>query len=256
MLQSDPYAQISLLSAVIVFTMGICLFTVAMPTEPQFRNYRLSRRLLGVAYIFLSGVHFAGIFIDSAIHVDTIVAPFQALMFTFALIALIDNRFVTRKRLAIQLAIIFALSALVLVNRYVLPRPIVWVAYLIHAIYAGLYIHYVWIFFREYRNYKRRADGFFSGDEYKRLRWIVRVFVMAAVIGIFGGVLKENNIYFLIFIVGYTVLYSYMAIRYINYVGLFYGMAPIVSETRYEDSVRKSKTTNALETPTRSTGRK
>lgn len=230
MLLSDPYFIISLLSAIVVLTMGVCLFTVSMPSGPQLHNYRLSRRLLGTAYIFLAGIHFAGVFINSDIHVSTIVASFQALMFTYALIVLINNRFVTRRRLLTQLSIIIALAAIVLADIFAFPEPIPLVEYAIHAIYASLYVHYVWIFFREYRNYMHRADNFYSGDEYKRLRWVIEVFIMAAVVGIFGGVLKQNNIYFLIFIVGYTVLYFYLAIRYVNYVGQFYRMAPVVAE--------------------------
>jgi AraC-like DNA-binding protein len=244
MQQFDPYFLTSLLSAVIVLAMGVCLFTVAMPRERGLYNYRLSRRLLGTAYIVLAGVHFAGIFIDFNIHLDTIVAPFQALMFTFALIVLINNRFVTRRRLLLQLSIVSALAAIILINRYALPEPLTSVFWVIDALYAGLYIYYVWIFFRQYRNYKRRADNFYSDDEYKRLRWVVEVFITAAAIGIFGGAIKQNNIYFLIFIGSYTLLYTWLAIRYINYVGQFCRMAPVVESAPDEERHKEAKNGN------------
>jgi AraC-like DNA-binding protein len=209
--------------------MGICLFAVSMPSDAALRNYRLSRRLLGAAYIFLAAFHFAGVFIDDDIHLSTVLAPLQALMFTFALIVLINNRFVTARRLVIQLVIISVMAALAIANSGLWSEPVAWLSYLMHAIYPCLYIYYVWIFCREYRRYKRRSDNFYAGNEHKRLQWIVRVFVMASVVGVFGGVLTENNVYFLIFIACYTVLYTYMAIRYINYVELFYRLAPVVA---------------------------
>ncbi|MDR2890352.1 MAG: helix-turn-helix domain-containing protein [Alistipes sp.] len=246
MQQFGPYFLTALLSAVVVLAMGICLFAVAMPSDPKLSGYRLSRRLLGVAYVFLAGIHLAGIFIDSGIHLSTIVAPFQALMFTFALIVLINNRFVTRRRLLVQLAILSALTTLVMVNDYALPAPLVWLSLLLKAIYPALFVYYVWIFFREYRNYKRRANNFYSDNEHKRLRWVVEVFVTAAVIGVFGGVLEENNIYFLIFIACYTLLYTYLAIRYINYVGQFHRMAPVVEIARNEERHKEVRGEAAL----------
>lgn len=240
-----PYILVSLLSAMIVLVMGVCLFTVSMPREPQLHNYRISRRLLGVAYVFLALIHFAGIFLDFNIHVDRIVAPFQALMFTFALIALINNSFVTRCCLLWQLVLISSIAVLSLVNRYALPQPLVPLAYAIQTGYFSIYGYYVWIFFREYRSYKRRADNFYSGDEHRRLQWVVEVFVMAAVVGIFAGVLTRNNIYFLMFICGYTILYTYLAIRYINYVGLFHRMAPVVTEAQAEVRTDEHENGNA-----------
>jgi AraC-like DNA-binding protein len=246
MLQIDFYFLTSLLSAVIVLAMGICLFAVSMPSDAALRNYRLSRRMLGVAYIFLAAFHFAGVFIDDDIHLSTVLAPLQALMFTFALIVLINNSFVTARRLVIQLVIISVMAALNFVCSRLLSEPPVWLSCLLYAIYPCLYIYYVWIFSREYRRYKRRSDNFYAGNEHKRLQWIVRVFIMASIVGVFGGVLTENNIYLLIFIAVYTVLYTYMAIRYINYVELFHNLAPVVAVPAEVAGAEKSERIDSL----------
>lgn len=57
---------------------------------------------------------------------------------------------------------------------------------MIHRMEFSTY-YYVYLFFKEYRNYKRRTDNFYAGNEYKRLQWVMQTFIMVAVVGILGG---------------------------------------------------------------------
>ena len=236
MTQFCPYTLTTLLSSAIIFITGVGLSTVRVPKEPGLRNYRISRRFLAAAYMILAAIGFAGVFWNSQIHLDTVIAPLQALLFTFALITLINRTFVTFRRLLFQFLLIGFIIAASPVNSFVLKEPLALVAHLAQAAYYGLYVYYVWIFFREYLKYIKRADNFYAGDEKRLLRWVLHVFITAALIGAIAGMLKENNAYFLTFIVVYTVIYVWLAIKYINYATLFSRFEPVVSVSEKEKS--------------------
>ena len=227
-MEFSTYEFIALLSAVVIFIMGICLMVVSVPKEPELKNYRVSRYFLAVAYVSLTILHFLGIFFDSQIHEERIITAIQAMLVTFALITLINRRFVTLKRLFYQLLLISLLSGLILCNTYLFPSQSRLLSQMSCVGYFGLYLYYVYLFFKEYRNYKRRTDNFYAGNEYKRLQWVMQTFIMVAVVGILGGLSKGNDVFFLVFIGCYTVVYVYLAIRYINYGHIFHRVAPVV----------------------------
>lgn len=208
--------------------MGICLFTVAMPREKELCHYRTSRRLLAVAYIVLCAVSLGGVFWKSQLHEEVTVALFQALFFTYSLIALLNHNFITKRRMIYQLLIILVIAAFIFYNAFILPAPVRIFTYISQAVYFGLFAFYIWQFFREYASYKKRAENYYSGNEHQLLNWVLQVYIIVIITGIFAGLIVDNNIYFLIFIVAYTFAYVYLAIRYINYAALFYQIAPIV----------------------------
>lgn len=230
--QFTPYMLATLLSSVIILAMGICLLTISMPRTAELNSYRISRRLLAVAYIILALQSIAGVFWDEKMHAEMITPLFQAFLFAFALITLLNNAYVTRRRIVQQLIVIGCIISVIILNLYILTNPVKLLSYSVLVAYFGLFAYYVWIFFREYRNYKRRADNFYAGNERGLLRWVSQIFVIAAVIGVTAGILTENNIVFWIFIAFYTFTYTYLAIRYINYVTLFSRIAPAVAETQ------------------------
>lgn len=236
MIQQSPYTLTTLLSAAVVFAMGVCLLALAVPRDEELRSYRISRRLLGMAYLFLALQSIAGVLWNVKIHADMLTPIFQAFMFTYALTTLLNLRYFNRRRVLRQCMIIGAVSLLIVINTYVLPAPNNVLAHVILIAYFGLFTYYVWLFFSEYRNYKRRADNYYAGNERSFLRWVSQLFVMAAVIGAVAGSLTENDLYFWIFIAGYTFVYVYMAIRYINYLTLFHRIAPVVGQSRNDTS--------------------
>ena len=228
--QLNPYTLVTLLSSVVILAMGVCLFTVSMPHGHQLQNYRISRRLLGVAYTILSVQSIAGVFWDEKMHAEMITPLFQAFLFTFALITLLNLTYLSWKRIFWQLVLIGFIILLIVLNLYILPAPIKALSYAILAAYFCLFAYYVWIFFREYRSYKRRADNLYAGSERSLLRWVSQIFIIAAAIGAIAGMITGNDIVFWLFVVGYTLTYVYLAIRYISYVTLFYRIAPAVTE--------------------------
>lgn len=236
---SNPYMFATLLSSIVILVMGVCLLVMSMPQGAQLRNYRISRRLLAVAYIILAVQSIAGAFWDERIHAETITPLLQACLFTYALITLLNHDYFTRRRVLWQLVVICLIIVLIILNLYILPAPVKALSYLITAAYFGLFAYYVWIFYCEYRNYKRRADNFYAGGERNQLRWTVQIFVIAAGIGAVAGIVDGDDFVFWIFIAVYTLVYVYMAIRYINYVALFYHIAPAVAGIQDEAAGRE-----------------
>ena len=230
MIQYTPYTLTSLLSSAILLVMAVCLFFVSLPQGKELRDYRISRRLLSVAYLILSTVSLVGIFWKSQLHEDVTVALFQALLFTYSLIALLNNGFITKRRMIHQLLLILVITAFIFYNTFVLLEPAPILTYISQGAYFSLFAFYIWQFFREYISYKKRADNYYSGNEYRLLRWVLHIYIIVIVTGIFAGLIVENNIYFLIFIIAYTLVYVYMAIKYMNYITLFHHIAPIVTQ--------------------------
>lgn len=222
------YSIVALLSAIVIFVMGVCLMVVSMPKGVALHNYRLSRQFLALAYIILAVISVAGVFWKSQLHEGVTVALFQALLFTYSLITLLNHTFMTWRRMLKQFLLIFAIVVLVVYNTFILSEPVLLLTYLSQFAYFALFAFYIWQFFREYRNYQRRADNFYSGNERQLLRWVMQIYVLVIVTGIFAGIIVENNIYFLIFIVVYTFVYVYMAVRYISYMKLFHRLSSVV----------------------------
>lgn len=236
-----PYVLATLLSSVVILVMGICLFVVSMPRDSELRNYRISRRFLAVAYVILGAISLGGVFWESQLHEEVTVALFQALLFTYALIALLNHNFITWRRLICQLLLILIITAFIFYNTFILPEPVSTFTYISQGAYFTLFAFYIWQFFCEYVSYKKRANNYYSGNEHLLLRWVLQIYIIVIIIGIFAGLIVDNNIYFLIFIVIYTLVYVYLAIKYMNYITLFHRIAPIV--TKSEDSSSDSGVT-------------
>ena len=105
------------------------------------------------------------------------------------------------------------------------------------ALYCLQLVYYIMIFVKEYSHYRQRLDNYFSGDEYRRLRWVGKAFYMAACVGILSvASLFVNKQVFTAFMITYTTFYVYFALKFINYVTLFHHIAPIISEAENQPS--------------------
>lgn len=217
--------------------MGICLLLVSVPKEPELRNYRISRRFLAGAYNVLSviglWVVFGGIDAERqyTVRAFTVITPsYQSMLFTFSTITLINMRYMTAKRVYGNLLTITLFAVvLLLVVFHASPETSDIAIIIAFALYSFQLVYYVWLFRREYRQYKYKFDNFFSGEEYSRSLWIRQSFYMAACVGImvlispFGG----RQVYLGGKMI-YTIFYVYFAVKYVNYLTLFHRIAPVV----------------------------
>ena len=239
-LDINLYSIIQLLSGVTLLIVGLCLLGISIPRGDTLRNYRISRRLLSLAFFMLGAVSiwevWAGFEPDSGFDPVILVltlstAALQAFLFTSALINLINIRFMTTRWMLSQFGLIAGLSAvLLIIYAYVKPEitwPLFWV-------FTGFYclqlLYYIRLFIREHRKYQHNIDNYFSEDEQNRLAWVKHFFILAAGIGVSAIVsLFLPTVPYILFILTYTVLYVYFSVKYINYALIFKHIEPTLN---------------------------
>ncbi len=233
----NVYLLIELLSAAMILVMGVCMFAVSVPRVSELRNYRISRVFLAAAYMLLSAVGLWVVFGDkesggqSEIMAFTVIAAsYQALLFTFSLITLINPRYMTARGVWSQAVPITVLSTALLLFLFLgSERAFLIAFYTALGIYCCQLVSYVVIFTREYKKYHFKMDNFFSSNEERRMLWIKRSFYMATCVGVLATAsLFANILIYTIFTGAYTIFYIYFALKYINYVNQFHRIAPVV----------------------------
>ena len=243
----DLYTLTSIISIVIIAIFGFCMLGAVTPPEPEFRSYRISRRLLAIAYIVLATIRISELFLltDSekmtklTLVIIISIAMLQAFLFTFALIVLINIRFLILRRIAVQLIPILILIAGLSVALFCENEKIFYTFFvIIIAAYITQLIYYVLLFRQEYRKYRLQMQNYFSGNEEKRMQWVCQLFYMALCVGIFALVGIFFNIsYYLFFMVGYTFFYVYFVVKYINYATVFRVLLPAIKLTEQQVSI-------------------
>lgn len=232
----SPYMLITILSSFVILVMGICMLVTSIPPDAKLRNYRMARFFLAGAYIALGTVGLWEILgemgSESQLPVmafTLIVASFQALLFTFSIITLINMQYMTRRRVWGNLVPIFLLSCGLLVILFVVPQYFYFVFYVALVLYCLQLIYYVAVFQCEYKEYCGRFDDFFSNQDHRRLLWIRTSFYMAATVGIMAvtSLFVSVQIY-TVFTVTYTIFYIYFSVKFSNYLTLFHYIAPVV----------------------------
>ena len=242
---SDPYILITFLTASVILIFAFCLLGFSVPRDPELKNYRISRYLLACAYavLALTGLCeiIAGTKFDKSeltITLTLSIASFQAFLFTYSMITLIDFRFMTRQRVLRQVVPITIFSIILLYcHLYVKEEIYDIVFYILCSCYCIQLIYYIILFRREYRKYRNQMDNYFSEDEQKRMRWINITFCMALSIGIMAIVSLFVPVFvYLLFTIWYTIFYIYFAMKYINYVSIFHYFVPAmtISEQDYQ----------------------
>lgn len=225
----------SFAAAIVLLIVGSCLLTLQMPRDKRLHNYRLSRRLMGWAYILLA---VAGLFDVTAIDVDQdftlvvvlILAGCQALLFSFALATLVNPIVASLCKITDYVLFIGMLSVLLVAVLFFAPalfRPVFYGCLAFYCVELGLFVR---LFVKEWRRCKTKLDNFFSDNEERRLWWVAVAFLLATCVGIMVVVLLLyfNLRLLLFFVVFYLLCYIYLGMRYISYPTEFYRIAPAV----------------------------
>lgn len=236
-----------------ILVVGVCLSLVSLPKEPMLKNYRISRWLLSAAYVLLAMIGLMEIFggpesgVDRVMFASTLIAAsYQSLLFTFSLITLIDTRFVTRRKVWMNVTIIsVAAAGLLLALFFASDRGFYTVLWTCIALYAVQLAYYVALFNTEYRKYRAALENYFSEDEEGKMAWVKRAFYLAASVGVVVvASLFLNHILYMASIAYYTLFYLYFAIKFINYSHQFDHVAPAV--IRGKGEVGKDKNTVSM----------
>jgi len=234
---------IILLKSAVPLLLSAMMFFQKVPNIVELKNYKTSLRVLSAAYFLLGAtnlIHFFavdhnttkfGYLVFSGIY--AIVSSFQALLFTYSLIILINAFYVTKKRLIIQLIPIILFCALTITgswfeNYFFLKTIVV----LFGTYYFALLIYYTYLFITEVTKFKVGIKDFFSDDEEKRLKWVVIAFCYSLAIGLWALLIilfPQKNLLEIIFSIVCLIFYPYLAFRYMNYTLDFYVLKPVIA---------------------------
>ncbi len=217
-----------IISTVLILICGLYLLPVKCCKDEELTNYRISRIVLSVTYIFVSVCFLIGALVSHGKKsvqfgevITLIAASFQALLFYFTLITLLNIHFVTYKKVIKHLFSIFFLADLLLII-YLKGRHSISFFSATYCLFFVLYIaqfsYYSGALIREYRNYKSQINHYFPDQEILRLRWIKRAFISSisitimAILNLFTGIAFS-----ILFIAVFSCFYILFAIKYAHY---------------------------------------
>lgn len=235
---NDFLLLITKLSSGAVLLVGCLLLGLNIPPDPKLKNYRIARRSIAGAYIVLAVSDWYRLLVDdidqyfdTTLSITLIIAFFQAFLFTYAMITLIDYRAVTKRKALWHLVFIALVSTSIILSKLLLPEFISCsILYAGCAIYMLYLIYCLRLFRKHYKEYKIRMDNFYSADESKRLTWINNVFYMALSIGVLALLsIFSTPLLYSLFTVIYTLFYIYTGIKYINYISTFHYISRLVN---------------------------
>jgi AraC-like DNA-binding protein len=214
----------------LLFACGVVFLFAAIPDSPLLGNYRKARYLMAGAYLFFVAAGMVEYLfqasppdVSDAGLMQTVtlaIAASQALLFTLALLALLDVRFPGWPYIFRKVAYVLLFVAAIFASYLFCPAETFRVAfYVFSAIYALLLMRYTLLFLRSYRQFQRRMDNYFSDMEADRLRWVAFSFFAALAVGIMAllSSLFMSTLVALLFTVGFDTFYLFFAIRFINY---------------------------------------
>jgi AraC-like DNA-binding protein len=230
-----------------MFTGGLLFLFAAIPTSPLLGNYRKARYMIAGAYLFFVAVEVVKyLFHDPAGHsvsilqtvTLTIAAP-QALLFTFAMLALLDVRFAVCRCISSEMAYTLLFIAAVIASCACFSGETFRTAfYMLIALYALLLARYTFLFLKSYRLFRLRMDNYFSDMEAGRLRWVAFSFFAALAVGVMVllSSLFMSTLVALLFAVVFNIFYLYFAIRFINYAHQFQSIERAMDDDAPEET--------------------
>lgn len=239
LLLDEPYIFLSFVSGVAVTTLGIVLCLVRIESNEDSLKIRIARLILAASYFMLSvpdwlnmsGANDAG---DKT--AATIVsASIQSLLFTFTLITMIQPRFITRKRLLVNVASVSLGSAGYLVADSLAGSPYI-TCLAVAAVILQL-AYYTLMFRLCYNRYVEQVTDYYDDDRRQHLIWARNSFYAALTVGISAmlSLLLPAQAYN-VFMCLYIAFYVWFASRFINYVTKLNYYLPAVSVPSAEEA--------------------
>jgi len=241
---SSPYLLLTFLFSLITTIVGIMIFSKHIPEGKDMERYGLSRNILACAYLILGIPGYLKIFILAGntslalIRAFTLFSAFfQALLFTFTLLVLIQPLYVTWKRVFIQLGFVLLLNIFLFIFLFHLSDNLYpYIFYTALVIYIGQLINYVSLFRKKYTQCIKQLQDYYNEIEDRRLHWVKVYFYMALSIGILVLISTHLPLFYCTFLfVIYIVFYVFFAIKYNNYPTKFGYIVAAVSSDVTED---------------------
>ena len=214
-----------------------------LPDKQIFRQYRISRMLMGIALLDLAANYSVHLFLTPRLS-----APINAILmnlctywlavwlFGSALMMLLDKRYVTRKRFIRHIAGWMAYCLVVLILWCYVPSSLLYsivpillaVAFCVYAVGVA---HKV---FATFRKATRKLDNYYSDDAAVYIRWMSVFTYWAVVFGVGQGIFTfVPDRYVYLWIISAIPFYIYLYVSYANYLLMYEHVADAINT--YED---------------------
>lgn len=214
-----------------------------LPDKQIFRQYRISRMLMGIALLDLAANYSVHLFLTPRLS-----APFNAILmnlctywlavwlFGSALMMLLDKRYVTRKRFIRHIAGWMAYCIVVLILWCYVPSSLLYsivpillaVAFCVYAVGVA---HKV---FATFRKATRKLDNYYSDDAAVYIRWMSVFTYWAVVFGVGQGIFTfVPDRYVYLWIISAIPFYIYLYVSYANYLLMYEHVVDAINT--YED---------------------
>lgn len=235
----------------LLFVFGFCFLFLSVPCNPSLRNYRTARRMMAYSYLFFGIINIVEYFTRSDSDnirltqaVTMVIAASQAVLFTYALITLVNTQFVVRRRLVRDLLPVSLFIAAVFIVCFVCSAACFDAFFYLFILFYGfLLVRFTRLFLLNYRRYRMQMDNYFSERESRRLRWVIFSFFAALSVGVLALVstVFMSLLGALLFSALCAAFYTYFGIRFINYVFIFqYIETAITGDEKTERNERLS----------------
>jgi len=235
---------------VVCLAMAIVFLTIPIPKTKGLYKYRISLRFLAVAYLVVALIKTA-VMLLKITQVDLIsmerltISSFQATLYNFALITLINPRFINRRFLYYNIMPVIVLNILYILvaSRFghpVIPnpgklielalQPPVLVRELLVLFYIFQIIYFCRLFILKVLQYKKNINDYFSESYRLYLPWIEYCYFTALTIGICALIscfFQSENL-LLLFNIVCIVFYFVFGICYIQYPQTFKLIEPAI----------------------------
>lgn len=214
-----------------------------LPDKQIFRQYRISRMLMGIALLDLAANYSVHLFLTPRLS-----APINAILmnlctywlavwlFGSALMMLLDKRYVTRKRFIRHIAGWMAYCLVVLILWCYVPSSLLYsivpillaVAFCVYAVGVA---HKV---FATFRKATRKLDNYYSDDAAVYIRWMSVFTYWAVVFGVGQGIFTfVPDRYVYLWIISAIPFYIYLYVSYANYLLMYEHVVDAINT--YED---------------------
>lgn len=240
----DPntfYYTLTFATSFTIIILMVMLLAIHVQPDKKLDSFRLAKKYLSLAYFILGLSGFISFFTQQEAEnrslltsCTLIIASFQALLFTYTILVLIQPLYVRRKQILIQLGSIATLGILLLLILFFAPEPLYKIFfYLVVIIYLLQLSYYTYIFRLKYNACLLSLEEYYEDDERARLQWVNFAFYSALIIGILALISLFLNFYFyILFSILYPVYYAYIVSRLYNYQIDFKFAIPVINQIK------------------------
>jgi len=232
----------------LILVCGLMFLFVNFPRTPLLNNYRKARKMMATAYLFFVGMNIAEYMSDAFYESDVLflrtvtlaVAVSQALLFTLALLSLLEVRFPGWRYIFMKsIPAVVLCTTIFIVHAFCSDRCFTIAFYGLAGMYFLLLIYYTRLFLARYRLFHRQMDNYFSDNEVERMRWVAFLFFAALTIGVMAlvSVIFHDIFVALLFTLALDVFYVWFAFRFVNYTYWFHTIEPALNNELKETPV-------------------